>query len=240
MCITDGTDSYRHQERCTVRATQALSVSASGSSHTESYHDWITIGGTRYSGTSGPSNVIMAAGQTLHWHTDGSQTRSGWTICATPSPATPSPSPQPSLPLLSPSPPYLPLPCIFGRHDDDPTYSDQGCAPPKPHATVPMHLTPSTHTRRTYAPCACARLHTHHTRTRSACACIRMHMHSALAFGAAQRPSLPKHPPQRLPSLSSPFTCSSFAFSSWCPWQGIAPAGQPTSAARPHRHMVSK
>lgn len=67
---------------------------------TEAYFDYIEIGDTQYSGSVGPSNVAMTAGQTLRWYTDGSVTDGGgFTICGSfPSTTTPM---EPSLPAPS-------------------------------------------------------------------------------------------------------------------------------------------
>ena len=51
--------------------------------NTESCCDSITVGGTRYAGTSGPSGVVMSAGDTMTWNSDGSVTQTGFTICGT-------------------------------------------------------------------------------------------------------------------------------------------------------------
>ena len=63
-CISDL--NYTNSERCTFRAEAIISVSATYF-ETAGYYDWITIGDTRYYGTSGPSNVLMAAGETIAW-----------------------------------------------------------------------------------------------------------------------------------------------------------------------------
>ena len=60
-CVTDGDDDYKDHERCTVRAEVAVSVTATVLD-TESYFDYVTIGGTRYSGTTNRfTDVHMAA-----------------------------------------------------------------------------------------------------------------------------------------------------------------------------------
>ena len=82
-CVTDGTSSYGNYEACTVTANQPVTVSATSFS-TESYFDRIQIGTSRFSGSTGPSNVAMAAGSTMTWYADGSVTNQGFVICATP------------------------------------------------------------------------------------------------------------------------------------------------------------
>jgi hypothetical protein len=72
---TDG-----NNERCTVRAESDVTVSAT-SFATESCCDSITIGTTRFRGSSGPTNVAMTAGTTLAWASDSSVTGGGWEIC---------------------------------------------------------------------------------------------------------------------------------------------------------------
>merc|ERR1711965_1153725 len=81
-CVTDGPGNHNNNERCTIATTQALTATTTYFS-TESNYDWITIAGTRFSGTStssGPSNVAMASGQTMTWRSDGSVTYGGFTI----------------------------------------------------------------------------------------------------------------------------------------------------------------
>lgn len=43
--------------------------------------DHVTIDGTSYSGTVGPTDVEMTTGTNLTWAADGSVTEQGWTIC---------------------------------------------------------------------------------------------------------------------------------------------------------------
>ena len=69
-------------EQCTAVALTALTVTTQ-TFDTEAGFDSITIGGTVYSGSSGPSGVSMAAGATLTWLSDSSATAAGWTLCAT-------------------------------------------------------------------------------------------------------------------------------------------------------------
>jgi len=47
--------------------------------NTESRYDFLTVGGTRYSGSSGPSNGAYSG--TITWATDSSVTASGWKLC---------------------------------------------------------------------------------------------------------------------------------------------------------------
>ena len=72
-CVTDGIGDYANNERCTVRANQAL-VASTTQYQVERHFDYLTIGGISYKSGTGPSNVSMSAGQTLTWHTDGSDT----------------------------------------------------------------------------------------------------------------------------------------------------------------------
>jgi hypothetical protein len=101
---------YGYNERCTVRAEVALLASAQGSFSVERRYDWLTIGGTRYSGTSGPASVVMSAGETLHWLSDSSNVDSGFTIYAVivPPPYPPQPPPPPTPPAPPPLPPLAP------------------------------------------------------------------------------------------------------------------------------------
>ena len=49
--------------------------------HTEANYDYVTINGQRFQGTTGPSNVAVAAGSSFTWRSDGSVANSGFTIC---------------------------------------------------------------------------------------------------------------------------------------------------------------
>ena len=48
---------------------------------TESCCDSVTIGGTRYAGTSGPQSVRVAENELFTWQADYSVTNSGWVLC---------------------------------------------------------------------------------------------------------------------------------------------------------------
>jgi len=118
-CVTDGIGDYGNNERCTVRANQALVASTTQyqvERHSTRYNaDYLTIGGISYKSGTGPSNVSMSAGQTLTWRTSGSDTWTidggrdggysgysgrdgdgGFTLCATAEPLAPHPSPPPT------------------------------------------------------------------------------------------------------------------------------------------------
>ena len=84
-----------HNERCNITVADAGQISAVGTFATESYYDYVTLGGQQYSGSTGPSEVILQAGAVINWHTDymnsdGSSGLVGWTLCwtevTTPSP----------------------------------------------------------------------------------------------------------------------------------------------------------
>ena len=110
-CVTDGAGPYANFESCTIRANEALAISATAF-ETESYYDYITVNGVRYSGNSGPVEVQMAAGDTFTWFSDGSVIREGFIICkiaTPPSPPGPPASP-PAPPASPPAPPSPPSP----------------------------------------------------------------------------------------------------------------------------------
>ena len=98
-CVTDGAGVYGNRERCTFTALQAIIVNANDFV-TELNNDYIDIGGTRFSGTIGPSRLIMAAGETMVWYTSSYTERNGFTICATPAPSPPTPQTPPLPPLV--------------------------------------------------------------------------------------------------------------------------------------------
>ena len=82
-CATDGPGNHGNYEACTIQVNVAGSLTATAF-YTESCCDYVTIGGTQYSGTSGPNNVAVAAGTSFSWYADYSVTYPGWTICLTP------------------------------------------------------------------------------------------------------------------------------------------------------------
>ena len=75
---------------------QTTAVLAPHALDTEALYDYVTIGGTQFSGTSGPVSVAISAGETLHWQSDSSVVGSGFTICAA----------SPPLPLTRHLPPH--------------------------------------------------------------------------------------------------------------------------------------
>jgi len=82
-CVSDGTGNHGDNEACTINVLGAGTLTATDFD-TETGYDYVTIGGTRYSGGTGPSNVAVAAGSTFTWRSDSSITNAGFTICWTP------------------------------------------------------------------------------------------------------------------------------------------------------------
>jgi len=85
-CATDGVGKHGNGEDCTIRVTEAGTLTAT-QFDTESCCDHVTIGGTPYRGSTGPNGVAVAAGSNFTWHSDFSVTNAGWTICWAPNPA---------------------------------------------------------------------------------------------------------------------------------------------------------
>ena len=79
-CVTDGVGNHGNAERCTVTASQGIYASTTFF-NTETYWDYITIGGQQYSGTAGFASIPMAAQETFTWYTDGSVVNGGFEIC---------------------------------------------------------------------------------------------------------------------------------------------------------------
>eukprot|EP00964_Phaeocystis_antarctica_P161699 scaffold133825_cov93-Phaeocystis_antarctica.AAC.1 len=116
-CTVDGAcarspnypSNYGDSQSCTITPTslavgQLLSATAFS---TDSCCDKLIVNGATYSGTIGPSNVLL--GSAFTWSSDGSITSAGWVVCAQPSPPAPSPpSPPP------PPPPSPVAPAYFG------------------------------------------------------------------------------------------------------------------------------
>merc|ERR1719282_2182487 len=69
--------SYGNDEECTINAYEVdLTVEAFS---TESGYDILTVGGTRYSGTSGPPSGSFSGA--ISWSSDYSVGSSGWKLC---------------------------------------------------------------------------------------------------------------------------------------------------------------
>merc|ERR1719220_3206620 len=71
---------YGNNEQCNIELYGDIPISVESFS-TESRYDFLTMGGTRYSGTSGPPSRSYSG--SISWATDGSVTRSGWRLCRT-------------------------------------------------------------------------------------------------------------------------------------------------------------
>merc|ERR1712166_654145 len=54
--------------------------------NTESNFDKLIIGGTLYSGSTGPAGVSVTSGEQMSWDADHSQSSTGWELCLTPPP----------------------------------------------------------------------------------------------------------------------------------------------------------
>ena len=76
----------------TFATLAAGSVSATTFS-TEATYDELYIGGTYYSGTTGPSGVSVTSGEQITWDVDHSSPSTGWELCLTVAVPTPSPTP---------------------------------------------------------------------------------------------------------------------------------------------------
>lgn len=81
MCVTDGMRHYHNNEDCEIRAKGSLTVRAT-TFNTEKHYDYISLGGTKYSGRDGPMDVSMAHGEIMRWKSDYSVKKGGWTLCA--------------------------------------------------------------------------------------------------------------------------------------------------------------
>ena len=110
-CATDGTGRHGNGEYCTVRVAVAGLLTAT-QFRTESCCDYVTIGGNSYRGSTGPSNVVVAAGSNFTWRTDHSVTNEGWTICLTPVYRPPAPMSTPRPPTRSPTRSPTPQPPV--------------------------------------------------------------------------------------------------------------------------------
>jgi fibronectin-binding autotransporter adhesin len=78
-CVQRG--SYRNGEHCSIDVAWGGTLGPCPRFNTEACCDHLTIDGHNYDGTSCPQGVNVASGSTITWHTDGSDTSSGWEIC---------------------------------------------------------------------------------------------------------------------------------------------------------------
>jgi len=78
-CITSNghPGNYANNEECTITLTEvAVTVAAF---NTEANYDFLTVGGTRYSGSNGPSSGTYSG--LISWSSDFSIVTSGWSLC---------------------------------------------------------------------------------------------------------------------------------------------------------------
>ena len=71
---------YGRLQSCTIKVQNAGVLSSVGF-NTESGYDILTIGGTVYQGTNGPSNVAVSVNDVFTWSSDGSNQKSGFKVC---------------------------------------------------------------------------------------------------------------------------------------------------------------
>merc|ERR1719384_1694293 len=69
---------YGNSEACSIELYGEIALSTDAF-NTESRYDWLTAGGTRYSGTSGPRSGSYTG--SITWSSDYSVTKSGWKLC---------------------------------------------------------------------------------------------------------------------------------------------------------------
>ena len=52
-------------------------------SHSGCDYDYLLISGTKYCGTTAPTNLVVTAGDEIKWHSDESEQRTGFNVCVT-------------------------------------------------------------------------------------------------------------------------------------------------------------
>ena len=73
---------YDNNQQCTITVAAHEEVTLSVTAFTtELGYDYLTVNGFRYSDTSGPEGVHVAAGSTIDFSSDHSVIRSGFEIC---------------------------------------------------------------------------------------------------------------------------------------------------------------
>merc|ERR1719166_736786 len=93
---------YGNDENCNVQLWGDIPLRFDAFD-TESSYDVLRVGGTAYSGTSGPASGSYSG--SLSWASDYSVTKSGWKLCRTDGSAPTPPSPSPTQAPTTPSPP---------------------------------------------------------------------------------------------------------------------------------------
>ena len=81
-CVTSPNfpSAYGNNQACSIRADVSGELRVDAFS-TESGYDKLTIGSTRYEGSSGPAGISVDPTTAIAWVSDVSVVRSGWKIC---------------------------------------------------------------------------------------------------------------------------------------------------------------
>merc|ERR1719330_1663519 len=123
---------YGMNEECTINAYEVdLTVSAFS---TESGYDILTVGGARYSGTSGPPGGAFSG--VISWSSDYSIVSSGWKLCSGSSPG-PSPTPAPTTPAPTTPAPTTPSPTPSSPAPTPTGNCNSWCTPPADCTSYP-------------------------------------------------------------------------------------------------------
>jgi hypothetical protein len=127
-CVWDGDGVHASNEYCSMTVVEDVYLDVV-QFDTEQRYDFIEIGSTRWSGTTGPDNEILTQGTVVQWVSDVSGHNQGFVICAKilapdSPPAPPSPPVPPSLP---PPPPTPPAPAAPTCEEDCVHSSDNDC-----------------------------------------------------------------------------------------------------------------
>jgi len=79
-CISSNNhpSNYGNGQSCSIQLAGSVGISVEAF-NTESRYDWLTMGGSQYSGTSGPSSGSYTG--VISWSSDYSVTQSGWKLC---------------------------------------------------------------------------------------------------------------------------------------------------------------
>ena len=93
----NGAPCHGNNERCSVRVPGTEGFLTATEWDVTTYgEDYVQIGNTRYpwryQRTTGPNAVRVNAYSTFSWHSDGSVTNGGWTICWAGAPTRPPPN----------------------------------------------------------------------------------------------------------------------------------------------------
>ena len=157
-CVTDGAGNYGNDERCTIKVLADGMLTAAEfdvqrcGAGTRCNCDRVVIGGAYFCGTTGPSNVRVAANDTFQWRSGERNTERGWSICwegmmaptrSPSSPPTGDPNAQPTGSPVSQGPSSSPTAAPSASPTAAPTSSTPTTGPTDAPTSSPVFTAPT-------------------------------------------------------------------------------------------------